>query len=145
MGIVYWIVTVHYIYDIVTHKLLPQPSRLSPQVKQKIPQPAKVGRFGFCTHVVLSPVQTGNFSLTNFIWCLWCYSECISTPGKLEKYAWPRWESNLRPLEYYSPVGRAVAQLAEHWASIPKVVGSITTVARHIFQACPVHVDIHSE
>ena len=35
-----------------------------------------------------------------WIWCLWCYSECISTPGKLEKYAWPRWESNLRPLEY---------------------------------------------
>ena len=33
-----------------------------------------------------------------WIWCLWCYSECISTPGKLEKYAWPRWESNLRPL-----------------------------------------------
>ena len=24
-----------------------------------------------------------------------CYSECISTPGKLEKYAWPRWDSNL--------------------------------------------------
>ena len=23
-----------------------------------------------------------------------------TTPGKLEKYAWPRWESNLRPLEY---------------------------------------------
>jgi hypothetical protein len=22
--------------------------------------------------------------------------ECISTPGKLEKHAWPRWESNLR-------------------------------------------------
>jgi hypothetical protein len=20
-----------------------------------------------------------------WIWCLWCYSECISTPGKLEK------------------------------------------------------------
>jgi hypothetical protein len=33
-------------------------------------------------------------------WRLWCYSECISTPGKLEKYACPRWESNLRPLEY---------------------------------------------
>ena len=29
-------------------------------------------------------------------------------------------------------------QLAEHWASIPKVVGSIPTVARRIFQACPV-------
>ena len=31
-----------------------------------------------------------------------------------------------------------VAQLAEHWASIPKVVGSIPTVAGHIFQARPV-------
>ena len=29
------------------------------------------------------------------------------------------------------------------WASIPKVVGSIPTVARHIFQACLVW--IHSE
>ena len=27
-------------------------------------------------------------------------------------------------------------QLAEHWAGIPKVVGSIPTVVRHIFQAC---------
>ena len=34
------------------------------------------------------------------IWFLWCYSECISTPGKLENYAWPWWESNPRPLEY---------------------------------------------
>ena len=33
-----------------------------------------------------------------------------------------------------------VAQLAEHWASIPKVVGSIPTVVRHIFQACPVWI-----
>ena len=31
-----------------------------------------------------------------------------------------------------------VAQLAEHWASIPKVIGSIPTVDRHIFQACSV-------
>jgi hypothetical protein len=22
---------------------------------------------------------------------VWCYSECISTPGRLEKYVWPRW------------------------------------------------------
>ena len=29
---------------------------------------------------------------------------------------------------------------AEHWASIPKVVGSIPTVVRHIFQACPVWI-----
>ena len=33
-----------------------------------------------------------------------------------------------------------VAQLEEHWASIPKVVGSNPTVARHIFQACPVWI-----
>ena len=33
-----------------------------------------------------------------------------------------------------------VAQLEEHWASIPKVVGSIPTVVRHIFQACPVWI-----
>ena len=32
------------------------------------------------------------------------------------------------------------AQLAEHWASISKVVGSIPTVDRHIFQACPVWI-----
>ena len=36
------------------------------------------------------------------------------------------------------PTWTRIAQLAEHWASIPKVVGSIPTVARHIFQACPV-------
>ena len=33
-----------------------------------------------------------------------------------------------------------VAQLAERWASIPKVVGSNPTVARDIFQACPVWI-----
>ena len=33
-----------------------------------------------------------------------------------------------------------VAQLAEHWASIPKVVGSIPTVDRHVFQASPVWI-----
>ena len=33
-----------------------------------------------------------------------------------------------------------VAMLAEHWASIPKVVGSIPTVVRHIFQAFPVWI-----
>ena len=37
-----------------------------------------------------------------------------------------------------------VAQLAEHWASIPKVVGSIPTVARHILQACPVWIHTQS-
>ena len=40
----------------------------------------------------------------------------------------------------YSNRPDRVAQLAEHWASIPKVVGSIPTVARHIFQACSVWI-----
>ena len=28
----------------------------------------------------------------------------------------------------------------DHWAGVPKVVGSNPTVARHIFQACPVWI-----
>ena len=40
----------------------------------------------------------------------------------------------------YSNRPDRVAQLAEHWASIPKVVGSNPTVVRHIFQACPVWI-----
>jgi hypothetical protein len=28
-------------------------------------------------------------NVLRWIWCLWCYSECISTPGKLEKCALP--------------------------------------------------------
>jgi hypothetical protein len=27
-------------------------------------------------------------NVLRWIWCLWCYSECISTPDKLEKYSW---------------------------------------------------------
>ena len=38
----------------------------------------------------------------------------------------------------YSNRPDRVAQLVEQWASVPKVVGSIPTVARHIFQPCPV-------
>ena len=34
----------------------------------------------------------------------------------------------------YDACDSRVAQLAEHWASIPKVVGSIPTVVRHIFK-----------
>ena len=34
-----------------------------------------------------------------------------------------------------------VAQLAEHWAGIPKVVGSFHAVARQIFQPRGVDVD----
>ena len=37
-----------------------------------------------------------------------------------------------------------LSQLAEHWAGVPKVVGSIPTVARHIFQACRVWIHTQS-
>ena len=40
----------------------------------------------------------------------------------------------------YSNRPDRVAQLAEHWASIPTVVGSNLIVARHIFQACAVWI-----
>ena len=40
----------------------------------------------------------------------------------------------------YSNRPDRVAQLAEHWASIPEVVDSIPTVAGHIFQARPVWI-----
>ena len=45
----------------------------------------------------------------------------------------------------YSNRPDRVAQLAEHWASISKVVGSIPTVARHIFQACLVWIHTQSQ
>jgi hypothetical protein len=50
-------------------------------------------------------------NVLRWIWCLWCSSECISTSGKLEKYAWPWWEMGIEP-----------------------------TVVRCIFQACPVWI-----
>ena len=49
-------------------------------------------------------------------------------------------EQNLVPSIPISNRPDRVAQLAEHWASIPKVVGSIPTVAGHIFQARPVWI-----
>ena len=45
----------------------------------------------------------------------------------------------------YSNRSDRVAQLAEYWASIPNVVGSIPTVDRHIFQACPVWIYTQSK
>ena len=58
-------------------------------------------------------------------------------PGKNISYR--RNLTQFRNISYSNQPDR-VAQLAEHWASIPKVVGSIPTVARHIFQACPVWI-----
>ena len=46
-------------------------------------------------------------------------------------------KENMNIFSVFFVVFSRVAQLAEHLASIPKVVGSIPTVAKHIFQACP--------
>jgi hypothetical protein len=72
-----------------------------------------------------------NFVLINNLNIMFVMLLCISTPGKLEKYAYPRWESNLRPLEYYK-TGRfeyvgvmysgeydAIAMLYSVWISTP--------------------------
>ena len=76
----------------------------------------------------------------------------ISTPGKLENMpdhggnrTYDLWNTSpmLCQLSYavwsvrvcdISEQKATVEQLAEHWASIPKVVGSIPTVVRHIFK-----------
>ena len=44
----------------------------------------------------------------------------------------------------YSNRPDQVAELAEHWASIPRVVGLISTVVRHIFAASPVWIETQS-
>jgi hypothetical protein len=46
-------------------------------------------------------------------WCLWCFSECISTPGKLEKYAWPR-KKKLRLLDCIDIEGTRLSSEISH-------------------------------
>ena len=75
---------------------------LSKRWASKVQTSQSLGR-----HTNWQTCKTLNFLL------VWCYSECISTLGRLEKYAWPRWDSNLRPLELEptwrrSSVGRAL-------------------------------------
>jgi hypothetical protein len=51
-------------------------------------------KFSFVANFVFNMIQRFFLCWCNvlrWIWCLWCYSECISTPGKLEKYAFPPW------------------------------------------------------
>ena len=62
--------------------------------------------------------------------CLWCYSECVSTAGKLKNQPG---HSGFRNITHSNQLD-LVAQLAEHWTSKPKVAGSIPTVVRQIFQ-----------
>ena len=60
------------------------------------------------------------------------YIQCnclLSAPGKLKNMPGNRQLSK----ELSNRAGR-IAQLAERWASIPKVVASISFVVRHIFQ-----------
>ena len=42
--------------------------------------------------------------------------------------------TQFRNITYSNQILEGVAQLAGHWASTPKLVGSITTVVRHVFQ-----------
>ena len=69
---------------------------------------------------------------------LWCYPECVSTPGKLKSLLGhggnrtrDLWEQSIGLVSQRS---RVRPQLAEHWTGIPKVAGSITTVTKQTFQ-----------
>ena len=62
------------------------------------------------------------------------YSEAVSSQRRqIGKGLWM-----IRVLLHLSRATRD--QLEEHWASIPKVVGSIPTAARQTFQPCPVWI-----
>jgi hypothetical protein len=68
--------------------------------------------------------------------CLWCYSECISTPDKLEKYTWPRWESNLRPLVIDISMVLAEKNLNKvrafwHSTPLPTIIKHLTPLDEH--------------
>jgi hypothetical protein len=51
----------------------------------------RIGLF-VCCSVMLQQIRNCKYISLLLVWC---YSECISTPGRLEKYAWPRWDSNI--------------------------------------------------
>jgi hypothetical protein len=73
--------------------------------------------------VVLCYSLHNKFLWGNIIyWCLWCYSECASTPAQMqaEKFAWPRWNRT-----------RNLWDTSLSWWYI---AGSIPTVVRQTFQ-----------
>ncbi len=61
-------------------------------------------------HSKIFKCRTVSYFMSWYLWCyifrcrmcLWPYSECIYTPGRLKKSAWPQRESNLRPLVCWS-------------------------------------------
>ena len=81
--------------------------------------------------------------------CLWRYSEFAENmPDHCGNRTYDLWNAwiQTKTLHYkhhfhlsffqiitYSKRPDRINQLAEHWASIPKVVASIPTVVRHIF------------
>ena len=69
--------------------------------------------------------------------CVSVYKNISEIVAKIEKVQSK--QTQLRNIAYSNRPDR-IAQLAEHWAGIPKVVGSNPTVARHIFQACPLWI-----
>jgi hypothetical protein len=58
-----------------------------------------------------------------WIWCLWCYSECASTPGNLKSLP-----------DHGGNQTRDALPTELRGLIIPKVAGSIPTVARQTFQ-----------
>jgi hypothetical protein len=48
--------------------------------------------------------------VVRWIWCWWSYSDvsdCVSTQGKLQKYAWPRWGTDLRARKLRTPLSNS--------------------------------------
>ena len=67
---------------------------------------------GLCIHFLKTRVVSKNIPGHEFYCCVMysgveyivcCYSECISHTRQAEKSAWPRWESNPRPLNFLKP------------------------------------------
>ena len=83
----------------------------------------------FCAGVVYS----GEYDVCDATLSVYPHRTSLKNmPGHGGNRTYDLWNLRLRP--------DRVAQLAEHWASIPKVIGSIPTVAGHIFQARPVWI-----
>ena len=70
------------------------------------------------------------YTQVNILWCLWCYSECASTPGKL--ITLPDHGGN-RTRDLWD-TSSMLYQLSYGRTSVPKIAGSIPTVVRQIFQ-----------
>ena len=93
-------------------------------------------------HVKAGVVYSGEYDVCVVTLSVYPHRTSLKNmPGHGGNRTYDLWNTSpmLCQLSYANRPDR-VAQLAEHWASIPKVVGSIPTVAGHIFQARPVWI-----